>query len=294
MLRARQQRLLGFLFLLPALVLYTLFVVYPAIQAFSISLSVWSGYTPEKEFVGLENYRLVLEDSVFWGAIKNNLLLIAIPGTITLALALYFASTLAHNIKGAQVFRVAYFFPNVMSVVVVAIMWSFIYHPKWGIFNGILKLVGLGHFTRAWLAQDTLIPAIYAPSVWMGVGFYLVLYLAAIQQIPQELFDAAKVDGASGWRIFRHITWPMVWPVNRIAAVFLVLGGLKAFDFIWVFSYGYPALRNHTMATWMYQKTITEYDMGYGTALSVVMFVLVFAASIITFRLTSQKREWDQ
>jgi ABC-type sugar transport system permease subunit len=281
------------LFLLPALILYTLFVVYPAIEAFSISLSLWSGYTKDREFVGLDNYRLVLQDAVFWGAIRNNVLLIAIPGVLTLAFALYFASTLSHNPKGAQLFRVAYFFPNVMSVVVVAILWSFVYHPRWGIFNGVLKLVGLGHFTRAWLAQDTLIPAIYAPSVWMGIGFYLVLYLAAIQNIPQELFDAAKVDGANAWQIFRQITWPMVWTVNRIAAVFIVLGGLKAFDFIWVFSYGRPALRNHTMATWMYQKTITEYDMGYGTALSVVMFLLVFAASVITFRLASKPREGE-
>jgi ABC-type sugar transport system permease subunit len=289
MARTRQQRLVGILFLAPAILLYTAFVVYPAIQAFAISLSLWTGYTPDREYVGLENYRLVLHDTVFWGAIGNNVRLILIPGLIIMALALYFASTLAQGGKGAQVYRVAYFFPNVMSVVVVAILWSFIYHPDWGIFNGILRAIGLGGMTRAWLAQDTLIPAIYAPTIWMALGFYLVLYLAAIQQIPEELFDASKVDGASGWQTFRHITWPMVWSVNRVCAVFIVLGGLKAFDFIWVFAYGRPALRNHTMATWMYQKTITEYDMGYGTALSVVMFVLVFAASILTFRLASKR-----
>ncbi len=290
-MQKRQRRVMGFVFLLPALALYTVFAVYPAIQAFTVSLSLWSGYTPDKEFVGGENYGTVLKDYVFWGAIKNNGLLIVVPAVITMTLALYFAQLLARDPHGAHIFRVTYFFPNVMSVVVVAILWSFIYHPDFGIFNGILRLLHapseLSH--KAWLAQDTLIPAIFAPSVWMAVGFYLVLYLAAIQQIPQELFDAAKVDGASGWQTFWKVTWPMVWSVNRVAAVFLVLGGLKAFDFIWVFSYGRPALRNHTMATWVYQKAITQYDMGYGTALSVVMFVLVFAASILTFRLASRR-----
>lgn len=290
-MRRRQQRTLAIMFLVPAIILYTVFVIYPAVSAFQISFTVWSGYTPEKEFVGLENYNLVLHDSVFWGAIKNNILLIVVPGIFIMTLALYFASILAQNPKGAAVYRVCYFFPNVLSIVVVAILWSFIYHPDWGIFNGLLRLIGLGRFTRAWLSQDTLISAIYAPSIWMAVGFYLILYLAAIQGIPEELFDAAKVDGASGWQTFWNVTWPMVWPVNRIAMVFIVLGGLKAFDFIWVFSYGYPALKNHTMATWMYEKAITEYDMGYGTALSVVMFILVLAASIITFRVMSKPGE---
>ena len=290
-MRHRGQRILGLCFLLPALLLYTVFVVYPVVQAFAVSLTLWSGYTPDKEFVGTENYTTVLGDYVFWGALKNNALLIVVPGLITLALALYFAQVLARDPKGSHLFRVTYFFPNVMSVVVVAVLWSYIYHPDFGLFNGFLRLVHapgeLSH--KAWLAQDTLIPAIFAPSVWMAVGFYLVLYLAAIQQIPQELFDAAKVDGASSWHVFWKVTWPMVWSVNRVAAVFLVLGGLKAFDFIWVFSYGRPALRNHTMATWVYQKAITQYDMGYGTALSVVMFVLVFAASVLTFRLASRR-----
>ncbi len=290
-MRRRQQRTLAIVFLAPAIILYTVFVIYPAVSAFQISFTVWSGYTPQKEFVGLENYNLVLHDSVFWSAIKNNILLIVVPGIFIMTLALYFASVLAQNPRGAAVYRVCYFFPNVLSIVVVAILWSFIYHPDWGIFNGLLRLVGLGQFTRAWLSQDTLISAIYAPSIWMAVGFYLILYLAAIQGIPEELFDAAKVDGASGWQTFWNVTWPMVWPVNRIAMVFIVLGGLKAFDFIWVFSYGYPALKNHTMATWMYEKAITEYDMGYGTALSVVMFILVLAASLITFRVMSKPGE---
>lgn len=287
--RQRKQVKMAVLMMLPAVVLYTLFVVYPVFQAMKISFTLWNGFTPHKTYVGLQNYALVLGDSVFWGAIKNNLILILVPGIITLGLALYFASVLAHGVRGVQVFRVAYFFPNVISFVVIAVLWSFIYHPDVGILNVLLRTVGLGGLARAWLTTDTLVPATFAPTIWCSVGFYMVLYLAAIQQIPEELFDAAKVDGASGWQTFKNIAWPMLWPINRIALVFIIMGGLKAFDFIWVFSYGFPTLANQTMATWIYQKAFMENDFGYGTALAVVMFLLVFAASIITLRLSNRK-----
>lgn len=284
-MRARARFRLGILMLLPGVLLYTVFLVWPSIQALGTSFTLWSGFSPHKVFVGLENYALVLRDFIFWGGLKNNFLLIAVPGFITLALALYFASVISHGVKGGGLFRVVFFFPNVISFVVIAILWSFIYHPDWGILNSILRVVGLGDLARPWLATNTLIPAIFAPMVWCAVGFFMVLYLAAIQQIPEELFDAAKVDGAGGWYIFRHITWPLVMPINRIAVVFLVLAGLKAFDFIWVFSYGEPAIRNQTMATWIYTKAFQMNDMGYGTALAVVLFLLMLIVSLISLRI---------
>ena len=290
--RQRAQVGIALVMLCPAVVLYTLFVVYPVISSVEISFTLWDGFSPDKTYVGLQNYRLVFGDSVFWGALKNNALLMVVPGAITLALALYFASCIIHGIRGANVFRVTFFFPNVISFVCIAVMWSFIYHPDVGVLNYLLRAVGLGSLARPWLASDTLIPATFAPMVWSSVGFFMVLYVAGMQQIPEELFDASKVDGASGWQTFWNVTWPMVWPINRMAVVFLVMGGLKAFDFIWVFAYGRPTLANQTMATWMYQKSFMENDFGYGTALALVLFLLVFVASIVTWRLLS-KREVD-
>lgn len=283
-LRQARQLRTATLMCLPAVLLYTAFVAYPVLQALRISLYNWSGFTPNMAWVGSENYRMVLSDSVFWGSLRNNGLLVVVPGFFTLLLAIYFANVLAGGVKWANLYRVAYFFPNVLSFVVIATLWSFIYHPDWGILNSALRALHLGSLARPWLASDNMISAIYAPIVWCSVGFFMLIYLAAIQQIPEELFEAAKVDGANSLQVFRAITWPMLAPINRVAVVFIVLGGLKAFDFIWVFSYGQPILKNHTMATWVYQKAFTESDFGYGTALSVVMFVMVFAASLVTMR----------
>lgn len=294
-MRQRQQRLLIVLFLLPSIAVYTLFAIYPVFSAFKISLCDWRGFSALhfwNSFVGLANYKLVFMDRIFWSSIRNCLLIIVIPTSITIALALYFASVLARGVRGANLYRVTYYFPNILSMVVTAVMWSFIYHPKVGILNGFINLVGKPfgvHVEKAWLSSDTLIGALYPFLVWGAAGFFVLLYLAAIQRIPEELYDAAKVDGANQWRIFWNVTFPLVWPVHRIVAVFAVIGGLKFFDAIWVFSYGVPALSNHSMATWMYQKAFTEYDLGYGTALAVVMFVLVFAASLVTLRLTQRE-----
>jgi len=289
MSRKTQRLWLAITFLAPALLLYTLFTVYPVLQGAWISFHRWAGFSPNKVWVGLENYRAVLQDSVFWWSIKNNLRLGLIPSLTTLALALFFAHSLTKGIRGEKVFRVTFFFPNVLSMVVISIFWIFVYNPKIGLLNGLLRGVGLDGLARAWLASDTLIPACYAPIVWTSVGFFMVLYLAAIQGIPEEIFDAAKVDGATGWQAFRWITWPLVWPMHRIVIVLMVIGALKAFDWLWMFSYGYPAIDNNTMATRMYVVSFIQYNMGYGTALAVVMSALILIATLITLKL--MKRE---
>ncbi len=294
-------------FLAPALLFYGVLVVYPVGRAMVISLYDWSGFSRIMRFAGIGNFAMLAKDEVFWGALKNNAFYLIVPGIITLTLAVFFASVLARGIKGARVFRVTYFFPNVISLVVISLLWSFIYNPTIGLVNTFLSapivpslsaagghlafhwIPLVAHCQTAWLDPNRMQPALVAPLVWSAVGFYMVLYIAAIQSIPEDIFDAARVDGSSGWQTFRNVIFPLVWETTKVAVVFLVIGGLKIFDLLWVLSYGSPINQNHTIATYMYRKAFVDGEMGYGTALSVVIFVLIFCATAVSLRL--MKRE---
>ena len=279
------------LFLLPACLLYAVFAVYPVLKAFWVSFNRWDGYARNMAFVGLDNFKnIIFHDPVFWGSFKNTFFLLTVPGIITLVLALFFASILSSGIKGGKFFKITFFFPNIMSGVVISLLWSFIYNPSFGILNGLLRLVGLEEFTRTWLEPGRVIPALVAPIVWCSVGFYMVLFLAGIQNIPQTLYEAASIDGASSWQSFWHVTFHLLWEIISIAIVFIVIGGLKVFDLVWVITSGSPTRHSQVIATYMYQKAISEGNMGYGTAISVLLFILVLIATIISMRLMQRER----
>jgi len=287
----KSKRNITILFMLPACLLYGLFVAYPVIRALWVSFNRWDGYARSMTFVGLDNFKNILfNDPVFWGSFKNTFYLLAVPGVITLALALFFASVLSSGIKGSKLFRVAFFFPNIMSVVIVALLWSFVYNPSFGILNGLLRLVGLEQLTRTWLEPIRVIPALVAPIVWCGVGFYMILFLAGIQNIPQVLYEAAYIDGANSWQSFRHVTLPLLREILSIAIVFIVIGGLKIFGLLWVITSGNPTRHSQVIASYMYQKAISEGNMGYGTAISVLLFILVLTATLISMKMTQGKK----
>ena len=160
------------LFLLPACLFYAVFVAYPVLKAFWVSFNRWDGYAKKMTFIGLDNFKnIILHDPGFWGSFNNTFFLLAVPGIITLMVALFFASVLNSGIKGSKLFRVTFFFPNIMSMVVISLLWSFVYNPSFGILNGLLRSVGLAELTRTWLEPGRVIPAIVAPIIWCSVGF---------------------------------------------------------------------------------------------------------------------------
>jgi len=287
--RRKEKLTLIVVFILPALIFYGLFVIYPQIKAFFVSFYRWSGFTAEMQFVGLNNFKEAFTDTIFWYSLKNNVFFTTFPNAIIFALALLFAALIAKGIKGSNIFRISFFFPNVMPGVVIAILWSFILNPSFGILNGFLRLIGLEKFCRAWLDADHLILSLTLPLVWCTVGFYMVLFVAAIQNIPATLFEAAYIEGASEWQTFWHITFPLIWEMNKIAVTFMIIGGLKIFELIWVITYGYPPVKTHTMATYMYQKAFVESRMGYGTALSIIMTILIVLAVFGILRIMHRK-----
>jgi N-acetylglucosamine transport system permease protein len=277
-------------FIGPPLLLYAVFVLIPAINAFRFSLTRWDGLG-EPAWVGMANFRAILASgSEFLPAIRHNLFLTFVPGIITLSLALFFAYTIHQRVLGARIFRVAFFFPNVISGVAVALLWILIYSTTdVGMLNNLLKLMGHREpipFTES----GNLLWAIVPMSVWSATGFFMILFLAAMENIPETYYEAARLDGASATSQFRHITLPLMWDVLTTGVVFLVVGGLKFFDAIYVMENGRPSKATHTMSTLLYSKVFQEYNIGYGTAISVTLFILVLAATALSLRLMRRER----
>jgi len=277
--------------LLPACGLYAVLFLYPVISSLLLSLYDWDGFTQQRRFVGLGNFaRLLTDDPIFWTALKHNAYLLSVPTVIILASALFFAAALTSGIWGARFFRITYFFPNVISMVAITLLWSFIYNPSFGLLNALLKPFHRGAQPTVWLDPNHIMPSLVAPIVWCSLGFYLILFLAGMENIPSTFYDAAKVDGANAWQQFRSITLPLMWDVVTVAVVFLVIGGLRIFDLIYVMALGYPNEQSQVIATYLYEQAFNNAHMGYGIAIAVVLFVLVFAATGIAMRLMRREQ----
>jgi ABC-type sugar transport system permease subunit len=289
------QRRFVAVFLAPALLLFTALVAVPGLQALAYSLHRWNGLTPP-EWVGLDNFRALLaEGNVFLTALWHNLILLVGAGGLTLALSLAFAALLSRRVRGAAVYRVAFFFPNTIALVAVALLWILLYSAtSFGLFNALLRAVGadaLGiDLPYPFLDSRNLIVALIPMVAWAATGFYMVLFLAAMTSVPEEYYEAARLEGASGWQQFRHITLPLIRDVIAVGVVFLCISSLKFFDPIWVMENQRPNRQSHVLATLLYQKAFTEYDIGHAAAIAVLLFVLVFAATLLSLRLMRRER----
>ncbi len=278
-------------FLAPAMVLYAGFFLLPMAQAFYVALFQWRGVSMNKEFVGAENFRKLLTgDPIFWQCLSHNLAFLIVSLIVIIPLALLFASALAGRLRGAQTYRAIYLFPNVISIVAVAALWSFIYHPTFGILNTLLKVMGLERFVTGWLGgPKTALPCIIATSIWYSLGFYIVLLLAGVQSIPKSFYEAAWIDGAGGWQSFRHVTLPLVWEILKLAIVYLIIHTINIFGLVWVMTEGGPSFHTETLLTYLYRQAFVQSNFGYATALGVVVFIIIFTISLAANRL--MKRE---
>ncbi len=287
--RDRQLTIFGFLF--PAIALYAAFFMFPMAQAFYICLFRWRGFSLNKEFVGLGNFRMLLfEDPIFWMALKHNLAFLVVSLLTMIPLALLFAVVLSKRIRGAGTYRAVYLFPNMISIVAVAVLWSFVYHPKLGILNSVLKAVGLDHLATGWLGEPgTALPALIVTNIWYSLGFYIVLFLAGVQSIPQSFYEAASIDGASQWQSFRHITIPLLWEILKLAIVYVIIRTLNIFGLVWIMTNGGPSNHTEVMLSYLYRLAFEQSNFGSATALGVVAFMLIFAISLASIRL--MKRE---
>ena len=288
----------GFLlvFLGPAFVLYGLVVALPAVRALLYSLQKWNGFG-DAEFVGLANFVSLFEEgSLFWAALRNNAILALAGGSGILILSLLFASLIHRRVRGAAVFRVSFFFPNVLASVAVALLWTLLYSTtEFGPINALLASVqgALGiEFIQTpvtFLHTSTLTWALVPMLIWTATGFYMVLFLAAMENIPETYYEAAELEGASSWQQFRNITLPLIREVLVVGVIFLAITSLKIFDPIWVMESGQPQRESHVLATLVYQQAFSEFAIGQGAAVAVVLFVLVFGISLAALRMSRRE-----
>jgi raffinose/stachyose/melibiose transport system permease protein len=286
-----QLRFLPWVFLAPALIIYSVVVVYPMLFSAYLSFFRWDGVAPKKIFVGFQNYvTLLTHNEVFWIALKNNAIwLIAallVPTSIGLSLALVLNS----RFRGSHIFRSIFYFPAVLSLAVVGLIWTWIYHPDLGLANQLLDALGLKFLKRNWLSdpQIAIYPVILA-ATWNAVGLPMLLFLAGLQTIPAELHEAAKVEGASRLQRFWHVTFPLLRETTLIVLAITSINALKAYDIIYAMTNGGPANRTQLLSTWMYFLTYNYNEVGLGTAIAVVLFSLTLIFAIPYIRLMTRK-----
>ena len=262
-------------------------VVYPMVYSGYLSLFRWDGISPTKVFVGFENYiTLFTKNDVFWIALKNNAIWLVIALFLPTSMGLGFALLLNSRFRGSNIFRSVFYFPAVLSLAVVGLIWTWIYHPDLGLLNQMLRAVGLKALTRNWLSdpQIALYPVIIA-ATWNAVGLPMLLYLAGLQTIPQELHEAAKVEGAGPIQRFVYVTFPLLRETTLIVLAITAINALKAYDIVYAMTNGGPANRTQLLSTWMYFLTYNYNQTGLGTAIAVILFSLtmIFAVPYIRF-----------
>jgi raffinose/stachyose/melibiose transport system permease protein len=291
--RRRQEMRTAYLFLLPALLIYLVFVFWPVIQSMYIGFFEWSGLGKEMKFIGLGNYLAMFEDTVFLQSLGNSLIATAVLALVPTALGLGFAA-LFSNLRGGGFYRAAIFLPYLVAMVAVGTIWGWIYNPRIDAPGILLNAVGLGGLAHDWLGDKaTALAAALVPGIWRFTGFAIVIFYAAIQSIPIDLYEAARVDGASGWQSFWKITLPLVRQAMIIVVVWMTMDALKLFDLIFVLTRGNPNHATEMIATWMFATTFRHYKMGYGSAMSVVLFLMILGFSIIYIRWAGRGEETE-
>lgn len=283
----RNQRLLiPYIFIAPNVVVFAVFMFVPILLAFYISLNEWTLIgTPT--FVGLGNYLDMLEDSEFLRAFYNTGVYTLGTVPTSIALGLVVALGLNRKLPGRTLLRSIFFVPVIISLVAVALIASWIFNDNYGIINAALSAVGIGDVPWLSSARWAMISLIIA-TLWIRLGFNMVIYLAALQSIPTELYDAARVDGASGWRRFRHITWPLLGPTTFLLVIINIIYSLHVFDLIYVMTGGGPGFSTTVLVQYIYQMAFTEGQMGYASAIGVVLYLLLLIFTVFQWRVTRQ------
>jgi len=279
--RADRRRLLEIaLFAGPAVLVYVLFVLVPIGLAAYYSVFRWNGLEPLTDFVGLDNYVRAFTDPVFLGALGHNAFFVVMSLVVQLPVALAVALLLNRKMRGRTAFRTIVFIPYVLSEVIAGVTWLLILQPD-GLMDRVLEGVGLGGLVQLWLADRTVVLwTVLAVISWKYIGLAIILFLAGLQGVPEELHEAASIDGASWWQVQRRITLPLLGPTIRIWMFLSIIGSLQLFDMVWVMTGGGPANASNTMATYMIDRGFRRSQFGYGSAVAVILFVVSLVAAV--------------
>ncbi len=286
----KRTHLVGYLFVLPALLVFAAYVAYPLLHTLALSAYSWSPVNPVKVYRGLGNFTELLHDPNFGTAVRNNAYFIVLSLAVQMPLALLLAVGLNSTLRRHHVLRTVFFAPFVVPVVAVGLVWQLIYEPNFGALNALLRAVGLQRLAVGWLgAPEVAIFAIIAVSCWRYTGFHMMIMLAGLQTVPDELYEAARIDGAGGWQQFVHITLPSLRRIVMVDALLVTVGSVKIFDLVQVMTAGGPGYASDVLATFMYKSAFTFDRMGYSAAIAVVMLVLTLLLTVAYIRLTNRE-----
>ncbi|MDF2613755.1 MAG: sugar transporter permease [Clostridia bacterium] len=278
-----------FLLIAPAVIIYLVFCIIPLVSSISYSFYDWNGVN-EKIFIGLGNYKELLGDGEFYNSLKNNSIIILFAVMIQIPLAYFLAEMLSRKLKGTSIFEGIYFLPAVISTVIIALMWYFILNPNEGFINVFLTRVGLENFKKGWIGDNKM--AIYCVAfvnVWQFVGVSMVILLAGIRAVPQDIHDSCLVDGVSGIRKSLTVTIPLIKEALITTTVLSVTGSLKMFDLVFSLTNGGPGSSSQVLATYMYKQAFFGYRYGYGVTIAVAIFIFSAIFSLIFMRITQNK-----
>jgi N-acetylglucosamine transport system permease protein len=274
------------------LLLYIIFYIYPFIYAFYISFFEWSGYSKNMLFVGLKNIYRLFDDKIILVGLKNNLFFLFWSTLIIFIFSLYFAVSITRlKLRLAGFYRIIFFFPNVLSIIIIGVLWMFIYNPNIGLLNYILKTLHVDFLIRDWLGdQKYVMPSLVAPQAWMYIGFYMILFIGAIQNVPEEYYESARIDGANQLVQQFRITIPLIWGTLRTSFVLFVVNAFsRTFALVYVVTKGGPNRASELLTTYLYETAFVHGGFGYGTAIGLVLFIVVAIISFLVLKLSRRE-----
>jgi len=291
--REFSKNLVAYSFILPNLLGFAIFTLVPMVFSLGLALMSWDGAN-QVSWVGLDNFKSLLDDSTFKIALKNTLWYVGGTVPLTMACSLGLAVLLNQPIRGRNIFRTIYFFPYVASLVAVAVVWNMLFFPSAGPVNEFLRMLGVENPPRWSASVDWAMPTVVMASIWRNMGYYMIIYLAALQGIPRILYEAAEIDGANAWQKFRFVTVPMLTPATFFISIMLTITSFKVFDLILVMTNGGPGRATNVLVIHTYNTAFRQFRFGYSSAIAMVLFALVMVITIIQFYMERRWVEYSQ
>ena len=290
--RAKSQRRFVFACLAPAVILVALFMFWPTVNVFRMSLYRMGGITNRKEFIGLQNFKTLMEDKNFLEAMQNTILIIVMVMIFTIVFAILFAAILQRGkFKGKNFFRVIFYIPNILSIVVIGGIFGAIYDPSNGLLNAFLEAVHLDFLTHKWMGEPKIvIYSIIFALVWQAIGYYMVMYMSGMSAIPEDLYEAASLDGSSEINTFFTVTLPLIWTNIRTTLTFYIISTINlSFLFVQIMTDGGPNGKTEVFLNYMYKQAYGNGAYGYGMAIGVVVFIFSFVLAAIVNKITDRE-----
>ena len=290
--RKSAERKFIFICLAPAVILVSLFIFIPTVNVFRMSLYRMGGITNKQTFIGFENFKTLMGDKNFLQAMQNSILIIVLVTICTIVLAILFATLLQRgNFKGNNFFRIIFYIPNILSIVVIAGIFGAIYNPTTGLLNTLLRAIGLDALARNWMSESNIvIYSVIFALVWQAIGYYMVMYMASMAAIPPDYYEAASLDGATELQMFSKITFPLIWSNIRTTLTFYIISTINlSFLFVQIMSDGGPNGKTEVFLNYMYKQAYGNGAYGYGMAIGVVVFIFSFVLSGIVNKITDRE-----